>query len=353
MPRPQSINVATVQFNHHPADKPYNLAIIADYAQQAADASVQILCFPEMCITGYWHVRNLTPAQIADLAEPVDLQNPAASGPSTLALLDLAKKHNMLIGAGLIEITPDNKLYNTFVVALPNGALHAHRKLHTFISPHMESGDRYTVFDLPTEIFNTPADNATASSKREHSGVKIGVLTCWDNNLVENARMMGLAGVDILLAPHQTGGCNTRSPHAMGTIDPALWHNRHNDPATIEAEIVGPKGRGWLMRWLPTRAHDNGFFLLFANGVGEDDGEVRTGNAMILDCYGRTVNETTSPENKMVTATLDLTLLENCTGRRWMKGRRPNLYDPIAQPTGNELDIRNVRFDPKPGTPSE
>ena len=33
-------------------------------------------------------------------------------------------------------------------------------------------------------------------------------------------------------------------------------------------------------------AHDNGMFLLFSNGVGIDDNEVRTGNAMILDPYG-------------------------------------------------------------------
>ena len=57
--------------------------------------------------------------------------------------------------------------------------------------------------------------------------------------------------------------------------DPA--DNRHADPAAIEAELRSEKGRGWLMRWLPTRAHDNGLFLLFANGVGVDDDEIRTG----------------------------------------------------------------------------
>ncbi len=32
------------------------------------------------------------------------------------------------------------------------------------------------------------------------------------------------------------------------------------------------------MRWLPSRAHDNGVFYLFSNGVGLDDDEIRTGN---------------------------------------------------------------------------
>jgi hypothetical protein len=63
----------------------------------------------------------------------------------------------------------------------------------------------------------------------------------------------------------------------MGLVDKALWENRHADPEPIEAELRGPKGRGWLMRWLPARAHDNGLFLVYSNGVGVDDNEIRTG----------------------------------------------------------------------------
>ena len=48
------------------------------------------------------------------------------------------------------------------------------------------------------------------------------------------------------------------------------------------------------MRWLPARAHDNGIFLVFSNGVGVDDDEVRTGNAMVIDPYGR-VEVATAP----------------------------------------------------------
>ena len=55
------------------------------------------------------------------------------------------------------------------------------------------------------------------------------------------------------------------------------WENRHADPAAIEAELRGPEGRGWLMRWLPVRAHDNGLFLVYSNGIGVDDDGIRTG----------------------------------------------------------------------------
>jgi predicted amidohydrolase len=131
----------------------------------------------------------------------------------------------------------------------------------------------------------------------------------------------------------------------MGPIDPALWHNRHVDPAAVEREFRGDKGRGWLMRWLPARAHDNGMFLVFSNGVGVDDDEVRTGNAMVLDPYGRILAESSSIEDDVVVADLDASLRERCTGVRWIKARRPQLYGSLVVPTGNEQETRAVRFE--------
>ena len=111
-----------------------------------------------------------------------------------------------------------------------------------------------------------------------------------------------------------------------------------------EAEFRGPKGRQWLMRWLPARAHDNGMFLVYSNGVGIDDDEVRTGNAMILDPYGDILAETAKPDDDLVVADLDAELLSACTGRRWIKTRRPELYGALSVPTGTEQDTRTVRF---------
>jgi predicted amidohydrolase len=133
----------------------------------------------------------------------------------------------------------------------------------------------------------------------------------------------------------------------MGLVDRRLWKERLTNPEAIEAELRGPKGRGWLMRWLPARAHDNGLFLLYSNGVGVDDNEIRTGNAMILDPYGRILAETWKAGDDMVVADLDASLLEVSTGRRWIKTRRPELYEPLAVPTGLEQDTRTVRFDKK------
>ena len=315
----QNLRAAAVQFNHQPGDKGANFAVVERFVERAVDQRIDLVVFPEMCITGYWHVRNLSREQIDALAEPVP------AGESTRHLLELARRHRVTIGAGLIERADDGVLYNTYVVAMPDGRHARHRKLHCFISGHMASGDGYTVFDLP-------------------DGTRAGLLICYDNNLGENVRMTALRGAEVLLAPHQTGGCHSPSPHCMGRIDVKLWADRKRDPAAIEAEFRGPKGREWLMRWLPARAHDNGLFLIYANGVGVDDDEVRTGNAMILDPYGRILAETWKADDDMVVADLDSGLLDRCTGRRWITTRRPELYGPLAKPTGLERDTRTARF---------
>jgi predicted amidohydrolase len=315
-----TLRAAAVQFQHLPGDKGENLSIMEGFITSAAQQGVELIAFSECCISGYWHLRHLSRDELWELSEP------AFDGPSAERLMALAHEHRLSIGAGLVERDDDGRMYNTYIVAMPNGRFARHRKLHVFVNPHLSPGNEYTVFELP-------------------NGVRAGVLICYDNNLVENARATALLGAEVLLSPHQTGGCKSGSPFAMGVIDRAVWDRRETDPAAIAAEITGDKGRGWLVRWLPARAHDNGMFLLFANGVGPDDNEVRTGNAMILDCYGRILAETAKPGDDMVVADLDLSLRERSTGARWIKARRPELYGLLAQPTGQEQDTRRVRFE--------
>jgi len=313
------IRVASVQFEHAGGDKAANLAKVESFVERAAERKVRLITFPECCITGYWCLRGLGREELEELAEPV------FDGPSSQALGTLARQYKMTVGAGLVEIDADGKMYNTYVVAMPDGRFARHRKLHCFISEHLCSGCEHTVFDAPDDC-------------------RIGVLTCYDNNLGENVRIVALKGAEILLAPHQTGGCTTPSPHCMGRVDRSLWDNRKEDAQSIEAELKGSKGRQWLMTWLPARAHDNGLFLVFSNGVGVDGDEIRTGNAMIIDPYGRVLAETWKADDDMVVADLKAALRDNCTGARWIRTRRPELYKPLTVRTGIEQDIRESRF---------
>ena len=314
------IRVAATQFQHHPGLVEENLKIVAQMTAMAAEQGVQLIAFPECCLSGYWHLRKLSADQLADLAEPLP------HGRCGQQLLALAAQYQMTIGAGLVEMAADGRMYNSYFVAMPDGNYACHRKLHMFISEHLHSGDQFTVFDTP-------------------HGCRVGVLICYDNNLGENVRINALMGAEVLLSPHQTGGCLTKSPCTMGVIDRKIWDERESNPAAISAELTGEKGRGWLMRWLPTRAHDNGLFLVFSNGVGPDDDEVRTGNAMVIDPYGRIINETTKAGDEIVIADLDPNLRTSCTGARWISARRPGLYAPLTEPTGKEVTMRAARFE--------
>ena len=61
--------------------------------------------------------------------------------------------------------------------------------------------------------------------------MRVGVLICYDNNIIEKRPHQladGRAGPSL---PHQTGGCDSLSPHGMKPIDVNLWHHRAADPA--------------------------------------------------------------------------------------------------------------------------
>jgi predicted amidohydrolase len=316
----RTLRVASVQFESAPGDKEANLRKIEAFVQEAARQKVRLIVFPECCITGYWFIRNLSTKALAQMAEPV------FDGPSSLRLIELAKQFRMTIGAGLVEAGPTGECYNSYVVAMADGTAQRHRKLHAFEHLSICSGSEFTVFDIP-------------------DGFRVGVLICYDCNIIENVRLTTLRGAEVLIAPHQTGGCRSKNPHLMGVIDRRIWDERHTNPEAIERELRSEKGRGWLMRWLPSRAHDNGLFLIFSNGVGVDDDEIRTGNAMILDPYGRILAETCKAGDDIVVADLDASLLADSSGRRWMRARRPQLYTPLTVPTGLECDTRKLKFE--------
>ena len=186
-------------------------------------------------------------------------------GPSVRALAQIARDFGVVVMAGLIERDPAGRLYNCYVTVGPDGFITKFRKLHTFISPYLSPGDSYNVIDL--------------------LGIKAGFLICYDNNLPENVRITTMLGAEVIFMPHVTG-CLPSTMPGRGTVDRALWENRDRDPVRLRIEFEGPKGRGWLLRWLPARAWENGVYAVFSNPVGVDDDTIKPGLAMILDPYG-------------------------------------------------------------------
>src|ERR1051325_8978815 len=105
----RNFTAASVQFESTPGDKAANLGVIRGFVEKAAARNVELLVFPECCITGYWFLRHLSRDNFAYLAEPV------FDGPSARCLISLAREFRMTIGAGLIEAAEDGRFYNTYV----------------------------------------------------------------------------------------------------------------------------------------------------------------------------------------------------------------------------------------------
>jgi predicted amidohydrolase len=86
------------------------------------------------------------------------------------------------------------------------------------------------------------------------------------------------------------------------------------------------------MRWLPTRAYENGVYAVFSNPIGWDYDTVKPGLAMILDPFGEVLVESSSLEDDVVVGLLTPDKIEQSSGRRYLKARRPELYGKLVEP---------------------
>jgi predicted amidohydrolase len=302
----ETIRIATAQFENRNNDKEYNLSVIERLAGVAAQQGAAAVAFHECSITAYTFARHLSKEEMLELAELIP------EGPSILRLISIARKHNIAVLAGLFEKDEQENLFKTYVCVDKNGLVARFRKLHPFINPHLTPGNEYCVFDL--------------------QGWKCGILICYDNNIIENVRATALLGAEIIFMPHVTM-CTPSTRPGAGFVDPALWHNRFNDPTSLRLEFDGMKGRQWLMKWLPSRAYDNGVYVVFSNPIGMDDDQLKNGCSMIIDPFGDINAECRELGDDVVTALLNREKLTKAGGYRYLKARRPELYaDIIGQP---------------------
>ncbi len=300
----RDIRIAAAQFEARDADKQYNFGRIEALARRAVAQGAEIVSFHECSITGYTFLQTLSRDQLCALAELVP------GGPSTERLVGLSRTLGAALLAGLVERDGD-RLFNCYVAVSPDGFVAKHRKVHSFINPHLTAGDELRVFDL--------------------CGVRASILTCYDNNLVENPRIVALLGAEVVFAPHVTCGLPSPMP-GRGTIDKALWDNRHRDPVPLRMEFTGPKGRGWLLRWLPARAYENGLYYVFTNAVGVDHDTIKTGGAMLIDPFGEILVESTALGDDVVVGLCTPEKIEQSGGRRYLRARRPELYGKLVEP---------------------
>ncbi|MFN8257411.1 MAG: nitrilase family protein [Bacteroidales bacterium] len=298
----QHLKISSAQFENRNGDKSYNLSVIKRLSAKAAAEGAEAIAFHECSVSGYSFARHLNKEGLLEIAELVP------DGESTRKLIAIAKENSITILAGLFEKDNQNNLFNSYICVDGNGLRARFRKLHPFINPNLVPGNEYCIFDL--------------------NGWKCGILICYDNNIIENVRATAFLGAHIIFMPHVTM-CTPSTRPGAGFVDPKLWQNRVNDPTSLRKEFDGLKGREWLMKWLPSRAYDNGVYVVFSNPIGMDDDQLKNGCAMIIDPFGDTIAECRTFDDNYVTATLIPQKLSQSGGHRYIQARRPALYRDI------------------------
>jgi 5-aminopentanamidase len=298
----ENLKIASAQFEHRSGDKTHNLSVIKELTGKAAAEGADIISFHECSIPGYTFARRLSRDELESLAEPIP------GGQSVAKLTEYAREFDIVILAGLFERGDDGNIYKAQVCVDKNGLVARHRKLHPFINPHLTPGNSYTVFDL--------------------HGWKCGILICYDNNIIENVRATALLGANIIFMPHVTM-CTPSPRPGAGFVDAELWKDKKANREILHREFDGPKGREWLMKWLPARAYDNAVYAVFSNAIGMDDDQLKNGLSMILDPFGDILAECRGLGNEFVIAEITVDKLTKAGGYRYIKARRPELYRDI------------------------
>ncbi len=167
------------------ADRADNLAHSAEGIRAAAARGADLVLLQELH-AGPYFCQTEDPAAF-DLAEPIP------SGPSTRALAALAAELRVVIVGSVFERRASGLYHNTAVVLERDGTLAGmYRKMHIPDDPGYYEKFYFTPGDLGFMPVNTSVG-------------RLGVLVCWDQWYPEAARLMALAGADILLYPTAIG----------------------------------------------------------------------------------------------------------------------------------------------------
>lgn len=180
---PRSLDVALVQ-HRCGTDPTANLAQICQQIRAAAARDAQLVLLQELHNTRYF-CQTEDPRHF-DLAEPVP-------GPTTEALGQLAGELGVVIVASLFERRAPGLYHNTAVVLERDGCLAGrYRKMHIPDDPGYYEKFYFTPGDLGFRPIETSVG-------------RLGTLVCWDQWFPEAARLMAMAGADLLLYPTAIG----------------------------------------------------------------------------------------------------------------------------------------------------
>ncbi len=143
-------------------------------AAKAAGASADLLVFPELATSGY---------EFRDRSEVERLAESSREEESAAFAKEIASRHNMTVVIGYPEES-GGRLYNSCLLATPSGELTNYRKIHLF----SRETELFDPGDAPPPVVETPAG-------------RVGLMICFDWLFPETARLLALAGAEIIAHP--------------------------------------------------------------------------------------------------------------------------------------------------------
>ena len=236
----RTLKVALVQESNQ-GDAAANLDRIESRVAEAAAAGAQLVLLQELHNGAYFCQHECVDE--FDLAEPIP-------GPSSERLGRLAARHGVVIVGSLFERRAAGLYHNTAVVLERDGTLVGkYRKMHIPDDPGFYEKFYFTPGDLG---FN-PVDTSVG---------RLGVLVCWDQWYPEAARLMALAGAELLLYPTAIGWDPDDAEDERERQRDA-WILSHRGHAVANGQIrrtcSGRRARSWPKRvamrrrcWWPT-----------------------------------------------------------------------------------------------------
>lgn len=265
------IRIATVIFNSPVGQINQNLDRMAAFIRKASDEGAQIVCFPELSITGY-----------SSSGGPIEKAAVELNGWIAESLEYYAEKENIVILSGLAEKDQHGNIYASHIVSYPDHKTLSYRKLH--LAP-------------PEKKVLTPGTDLPIF---EVNGFRFGIQLCYDVHFPELTTKMAVEGVDAVFAPHA-------SPRGTAS----------------------KKFNSW-MRHLPARAFDNGIFVIAVNQCGENgSGLYFPGVSIVIGPTGEVIDKSMSDTEVLLISDLKKEQLDYVRTHRmryFLPNRRPDIY---------------------------
>ena len=231
-----------------------------------------------------------------DLAETIP-------GSSTDFYSHLAKKHKVVLVTSLFEKRSAGLYHNTAVVFEKDGSVAGkYRKMHIPDDPAYYEKFYFTPGDLGFEPIQTSVG-------------KLGVLVCWDQWYPEAARLMALAGAELLIYPTAIG---------YESSDPDAEKKRQ-----LEAWMISQRGHA-VANGIPVVAVNRTGFE--ADPSGQTNGITFWGNSFVAGPQGELL--AVAPESEDANLVVEIDLKRSESVRRWwpfLRDRRIDAYGDLTK----------------------